>query len=695
MKGGSLLPIMTAKPPFSVEVPGATKVEGEGIPRRHPVAKDGLWERPSEDIKTVWDIVVRSATKYPNIRAVGWRKLIKIHKETKMIKKVVDGKETEVPKEWQYFEKSPYEFITFSEYHQLVKDLASGLVALGLGKGDRIQIYAATSPQWISSAHAAMSQGLAITTAYDTLGQSGLTHALVETGAKGIVVDAHLLNNLVEPLKSAKEVVVIIYNDADGPPNPEHVEKLQSAHPHLTILSWEDLKAKGKESPVEPNPSEPDDLACIMYTSGSTGTPKGVSIKQSNVIGSVAGAHTSVGEFVGGEDTLLAYLPLAHILEFVFENTVLYWGGTLGYGAIRTLTDASMKNSLGDIRELKPTVLVGVPQVWETVKKGIEIRVKALPALRQKVFWGAVSAKSFLLGSGLPGSGILDAIVFSKIRDATGGRLRVMFNGGGPISRETQHFLSLAICPMIIGYGLTETGAMGTIMSPFQWTNNSIGAPTGAVEVKLVDYLDAGYSTASNPPQGEIWIRGPPVAEKYYNNEKETSEAYSEDGWFKTGDVGEWNKDGHLKIIDRKKNLVKTLNGEYIALEKLESVYRACAYVNNICIYADTQQVKPVALIQPHEVNVKKLAHDLGVNTDDLETIAHNPKVQSTVLKDLLAIGRRGGLAGIELIDGVVIAGEEWTPHNNLLTAAMKLNRRGLFEQYKTEVAEAYKKAGH
>ncbi|EPS40014.1 hypothetical protein H072_6184 [Dactylellina haptotyla CBS 200.50] len=695
MKGGHLYPVMTAKGPFSVEIPGALKVDGESIPRRHPMAKDGLWHRPSDDVNTVWDIVVRSAAKYKDIRCVGWRKLIQMHKETKMIKKVVDGKETEVPKEWSYFEKSPYNFITYSEYHQLCLDLAGGFVSLGLKKGDRIQIYAATSVQWLSSAHAAMSQGMAITTAYDTLGQSGLTHALTETGAKAIVLDAHLLNNLIEPLKSAKEVTVVIYNDADGPPNEEHKEKLQTAHPHLTILSWEDVKARGKEHPAEPSPSTAEDLACIMYTSGSTGTPKGVYIKQSNVIASIAGIHTAVGDFVGGEDTLLTYLPLAHILEFAFENVVLYWGGTMGYGAIRTLTDASMKNCAGDIRELKPTILVGVPQVWETVKKGIEIRVKQLPSIRQKLFWGAMSAKSFFLNTGIPGTAILDAVVFSKIREATGGRLRVCFNGGGPLSKETQHFISMAIAPMIIGYGLTETCANGCIMNPHQFSTTSLGAPVGAVEIKLVDYLDAGYSASSNPPQGEIWIRGPAVAEKYYNNEKETSEAYSEDGWFKTGDVGEWTPQGHLKIIDRKKNLVKTLHGEYIALEKLESVYRSCAYVANICIYADPQKAKPVALIQPHEANVKTLARDLGVGSDELETIAHNPKIQAAVLKDLISVGRKGGLAGIEIIDGVVIAEGEWTPQSGLLTAAMKLNRKGLTENYKAEIDEAYKKAGN
>jgi len=164
-----------------------------------------------------------------------------------------------------------------------------------------------------------------------------------------------------------------------------------------------------------------------------------------------------VGKIIGGEDVLLTYLPLAHILEFVFENAVIFWGGTMGYGSVKTLTDTSMRNSVGDIKELKPTVLVGVPNVWEAVKKGVETKLKQQPAFSQKLFWGAMAAKSFLLSTGLPGVGLLDSFVFSKIKEATGGRLKISLNGGGALSKETQHFLSMAICPVIIGYGLTET----------------------------------------------------------------------------------------------------------------------------------------------------------------------------------------------------------------------------------------------
>lgn len=342
----------------------------------------------------------------------------------------------------------------------------------------------------------------------------------------------------------------------------------------------------------------------------------------------------------------------------------------MGYGNPRTLSDTSVRNCKGDIREFRPTVLVGVPAVWESVKKGIISKVSAGGFVTQKVFWGAFAAKSFLMANNLPGSGVLDAIVFNKIKDATGGRLRICMNGGGPVAKETQRFISLAITPMISGYGLTETSAMGALTDPMEWTDKALGGIPASVEVKLVDFPDAGYYTKNKPPQGEIWIRGDSVMSGYYQNEKETEEALSKDGWFMTGDIGEFDANGHLLIIDRKKNLVKTLNGEYIALEKLESVYRSASVVANICVYADQQRQKPIAIIVPAEPALKNLAKANGVEGSSLEELCANKKMNGIVLKELQAKGRNGGLTGIEIIDGVVLADEEWTPQNVRLTVA-------------------------
>jgi long-chain acyl-CoA synthetase len=250
----------------------------------------------------------------------------------------------------------------------------------------------------------------------------------------------------------------------------------------------------------------------------------------------------------------------------------------MGYGSPKTLSDVSVRNCKGDIRELKPTVLVGVPAVWETVKKGIVAKVNQGNPLVKSLFWSALGTKSFLMSTGLPGAAVLDALVFKKVKEATGGRLRICMNGGGPIAKDTQRFISLAITPMGSGYGLTETTAMGALMDPCHWTDQALGDIPSSIEVKLVDFADAGYYTTNKPPQGEIWIRGAPVADGYYENDKETQESFTGDGWFKTGDVGEWDSNGHIKIIDRKKNLVKTLHGEYIALEKVRSCFRLVSF---------------------------------------------------------------------------------------------------------------------
>ena len=166
-----------------------------------------------------------------------------------------------------------------------------------------------------------------------------------------------------------------------------------------------------------------------------------------------------MGKYIGEGDRLMTYLPLAHIFEFMFENASIFWGCTMGYGSAKTLTETSVRNCKGDIREFAPTIMVGVPGVWELVKKGIVSKVEASNPIIRNMFWGAVSLKSALLSSGLHGASILDHLFFRKIRESTCGKLRITVNGGGPVSKDTQRFLSVCLTPMINGYGLTETCA--------------------------------------------------------------------------------------------------------------------------------------------------------------------------------------------------------------------------------------------
>ncbi|KAI1470792.1 acetyl-CoA synthetase-like protein [Daldinia caldariorum] len=685
-----LQPKATAKLPYSIESPGAEAVAGETKPRRHPLTKDGLITKPSDDISTAYELLRVSVAKYGNAKAMGSRRLVRTHQENKKVKKIVDGQEQEVNKAWTFFELGPYEYLTYNDFEKLVLNLGSGLRKLGMNKEDRVHIFAATSANWLAMSHAASSQSMPIVTAYDTLGEEGLRHSMVATGAKAIFLDPHLIPTLGNVLKDATEVRYVIWNNQHQV-RQEHINNLKSAYPHLKVVSFKELEKLGRDEPFDPVPPNPEDLCCIMYTSGSTGTPKGVPLKHRNLVAAVAGVSVVVQPFIGPGDGLLTYLPLAHILELVFENASLYWGCTMGYGNPKTLSDTSVRNCYGDIREFKPSVLVGVPAVWESVKKGITSKVHEGGPVVQNMFWGALALKSRLLSTGLPGTGLLDSIVFKKIKEATGGRLKLCLNGGGPVAKETQRFISLAIAPMIIGYGLTETNAMGTLMSPLEWTTETLGSMPSCIEVKLVDFPDAGYYATNKPnPQGEIWIRGASVAEEYYQNEKETKDNMAPGGWFKTGDIGEWDSNGHLKIIDRKKNLVKTLNGEYIALEKLESIYRSAHIVANICVYADQSKAKPIAIIVPAEPALKKLAAENGIQGSSLEELVHDKKVNSIILKELQNTGRAGGLSGIEIIEGVALSDEEWTPHNGLVTAAQKLNRKGILAKYEKEVQAAY-----
>ncbi|KAK3680398.1 long-chain fatty acid-CoA ligase [Vermiconidia calcicola] len=696
-------PKVYKKPPYTVEAPGCKKVDGETIPRRNARTKDELITVPEEGVNTIYDIVKRSSKKFGNAKAVGKRRLIETHEETKKVKKMVDGKEQEVDKKWTYFELSKYEYMSFVEYEQMTHKVGSAFRKLGMQAMDRVHIFAATHPHWLAVAHGAQSQSMPIVTAYDTLGEEGLKHSLLQTNAKAIFLDPHLLTKLIKPLQEAKDIQHVVYNDDDSPTSkrePEKIEadvkKLREAHPDLTITSFTDFLQMGEENMVDPVPPKPEDLCCIMYTSGSTGAPKGVMLTHRNVIAAIAGVTVIVGPYIGPGDGLLTYLPLAHILEFVFESACIYWGGTMGYGHPRTLTDADLRNSAGDIAEFKPTIMVGVPAVWEKVKKGIQAKVGKMGAVTRNVFWGAFAAKSFMMSNSgyLPlsgvGTSIVDTVVFKKIQEATGGRLRICMNGGGPIAKDTQRFISMCIAPMISGYGLTETSAMGALMDPLAWTDTALGEMPGSIEIKLVDFADAGYHSTNKPPQGEVWIRGAAVTSGYIGLEKETKESFTEDGWFKTGDIGEFDSAGQLRIIDRKKNLVKMQHGEYIALEKLESVYRSCPVISNICVHADQSKNKPIALVVPAEPALKQLASENGIQGTGLEDLCHNEKVNNLVLKEMQSSGKKGGLTGIEIIEGVVLADEEWTPQNGLVTSAQKLNRKGITEKYKNEIEKAY-----
>jgi len=278
-----------------------------------------------------------------------------------------------------------------------------------------------------------------------------------------------------------------------------------------------------------------------------------------------------------------------------------------------------------------------------------------------------------------------------------GGRLRLMLAGGAPLSGSTQEFISICFsCHCVMGYGLTETCGGGTIGDHRDRKAAVVGGPVPSCEIKLVDVPDMNYLSSDTPlPRGEIAISGNNVTLGYFNNKKKTDEDYKTDAdgkrWFYTGDIGCWQRDGNLAIIDRKKDLVKLAHGEYIALGKLESVWGGSRYVDFICAFGDSKHSAPVALVVPKAEILNKWAHDNGIAVDDFKAVCGNAKVQAEVLSSLLAECKKARLGPTEQPIAVHLCHEPWTPASGLITDALKLKRNVISTTFAAVFAEMYK----
>ncbi|GAN07063.1 long-chain-fatty-acid- ligase 1 protein [Mucor ambiguus] len=670
---------------FSVEV---TKAQpGEGPTRRSILSPNQLMITPAKGVETLYDILQYASNTFKTRKGFGYRKLEDTISTTKKVKKVVNGVETTQDKTWTYFQLSGYHHYSYEEASTLTKTIGAGLIKLGLKKGDKVQISASTSVEWMFMAHGAFTQSLTIVTAYDTLGPDGLQHAINESEASLCFMNDDQLPILHKILAQCPTIDSVIYR---GQAKPEHVDLLKSNAQIKHILSYEELEKLGQDNPVEVVEPSASDLCCIMYTSGSTGNPKGVMLTHGNVVAAIAGVCRMLQHLLEPNDTMMAYLPLAHVLEFLVENLCIFLGVTLGYGSIRTLTDVSVKNCSGDLQEFGPTIMTGVPQVWETIKKTVLTKVAERGSRVESIFGGAIKMKKFLGDYGLP-TGLLDKVVFNNVKKQLGGRLRYCLSGGAPVSAETQEFLSLAVCPILQGYGMTESCGMCAIMAPEQWALCEVGSPVPCVEVKLVDQPELGYTSANKPrPQGEIWIRGPSITAGYYKQDDTTKETLTADGWLKTGDVGEWTERGTLSIIDRVKNLVKLSNGEYIALEKLESIYKSSTLVENMCVCAESLYPKPVGLLVPVEGPLRKFLTEHGVENDDYAALCASKEARKVVLQAMQEQAKKSGLRGAEIIADVWICKDLWTPEMGLLTAAQKLKRKDVNNAYEQELKDMF-----
>ncbi|BGP58476.1 hypothetical protein JCM8202_003605 [Rhodotorula sphaerocarpa] len=690
----------------TVEVGDTHPPQGQGRARRALAAEDALVESPAPGIEVIPDLIRSAVAARPDKPAVGWRDTIRLHSETKDVKKIVEGRETTEKKEWTYYELSDYRYLPYAEFGTLVDKLGSALAASGHAKDTVFNIYAQTSMHWFAMANGCARQSVTFATAYDSLGEDGLEHSLNEPGVYGMFTNAPLLGTLAAVISRTPTVKQVVCDGSGSDIKPGALEQIRAQG--VTVYTWDEFVRLGEEKPSEEVRPKPDDVACIMYTSGSTGAPKGVEITHRQVVATVGGTVKLVAHLITPDARCICYLPLSHIFEMALEFTVFYAGVPMGYGTVKTLTDTSMRNCVGDMRAFGPTIMTGVPTVWELIRKGILQKVASGPSYRASLFHGALGlkrwTKSIPIVSSLVG-GVLDTVVFKAVKQATGGQLKYAINGGAGVSRATQEFLSYTLTPYFIqGYGLTETTALSCILPPQIVQIGVVGVPNLCNEVQLRDFDEAGYKAdgtgehAEGRPQGEVCLRGPNVFKGYYKRPDLTKEALTDDGWFLTGDIGQWNADGTLSIIDRKKNLVKLQGGEYVALERLESIYKSCSMVLNIAVHADPNASKPMAIIVPHEHNLRKLLeaepHLIdGKDVDSLDwttEVCQNDQVRQRVLGELNATGKQAKLRPLETLQTVILSEIEWTPQNGFLTAAQKLQRKTILQHFQDDIRKIY-----
>lgn len=676
----------------SVEV--SPPKDGEGGVRRLAICKDGLLTEPAPGVKVVPDVLDYAAEKYPDVRAVAWREVVQVHKEEKKVKKVVDGEEREESKTWSYFELSEPKFMTFKEYRLATREVGRALAHLGFGKSDDVvNIYAATGINWQLMAHGCQVVSTCIATSYETLGPEGLTHSVNEPNCRAIFTNANLMATVVKILPNTPSVEFVFY---DGDLDQSMVDKIKSIRDGaIRTMHIDEIRKLGKEQEesilesLRPVPTLP---CAIAYTSGSTGTPKGVHITHSNLIASIAGVNTLYGHHIPVGTVYMAYLPLAHILEYIVELCAVFTGATAVYGSPKTLTDSSVRNCKGDLSTYQPTVLFGVPGVWETIRKGVVGELDKKGWLLQKVVYASLELKKRnipILGS------VADNLILSKLRVPTGGNVKWGINGGAAISHKTQEFLSVTMMPLMQAYGMTESCGMCAILPPELHQYGVAGLPVPSVEIKLLDVPDMDYTSKKNPPQGEVCVRGPSLMKGYYKRPdlNEDPNIFTADGWFRTGDIGQWNADGTLSVIDRLKNLIKLQSGEYIALEKLEAVYKSTDMISNLCIYASQDADQPIGIVVPHEKNLRHALQSNGkasLADKSNEDLCSDEEVKKFILKACNDLARQNKFKQAEMFVTIIISAEEWTPESGLLTAAQKVNRGAVSKKFKEEIKVAY-----
>ncbi|XP_055969938.1 long-chain-fatty-acid--CoA ligase 1 isoform X2 [Sorex fumeus] len=577
----------------------------------------------------------------------------------------------------------PYEWLSYKEVADLSECVGSALLQKGFkASSDQfIGIFSQNRPEWVIIELGCFAFSMVPVPLYDTLGTEAITYIVNKAELSLVFVDkpekAKLLLEGVENKLTPGLKTIVIMEDSSSDVF-EQGKKLGVEM--MTLKAFQDL---GRAHRQKPRPPKPEDLAVICFTSGTTGNPKGALITHRNII-SDCSAFVKVTETIllpSPADTLISFLPLAHMFERVVECVMLCHGAKIGFfqGDIRLLMD--------DLKVLQPTVFPVVPRLLNRMFD--RIFSQANSTVKRWMLDFASKRKEAELRSGIVRNNSLwDKLIFKKIQSSLGGKVRLMVTGAAPVSATVLTFLRAALgCQFYEGYGQTECTAGCCLTLPGDWTAGHVGAPMPCNSIKLVDVEEMNYMAAKG--EGEVCIKGPNVFQGYLKDPSKTAEALDKDGWLHTGDIGKWLPNGTLKIIDRKKHIFKLAQGEYIAPEKIENIYMRSEPVAQVFVYGESLQAFLVGIVVPDAEALSSWAKKKGFS-GSFDELCRNKDVSKAILDDMVRLGKESGLKTFEQVKGIALHKELFSVENGLLTPTMKAKRPELRKYFRSQIDELY-----
>lgn len=535
-------------------------------------------------------------------------------------------------------ELGQYEFKTYSHVMNLVNKLSDSIGPLVPRNSEGLAVlglYSVNREEWVITDMACALQGITTVPLYDTLGEDNIEYIINQTEMTCIAASIKQLSTLVTLHKSGKiPTLRHIFHFETLPPS-EKTEIEQSTG--LALRWYVDLINEGRGTNPKAKPT-PKDIYTICYTSGTTGQAKGVVLSHENLIKATTAAQL---EFhFDTSDRYPSYLPLAHIMERIISLVMLSSGVAIGFFAGNVL---KIKD---DLAALKPTVFISVPRLFSRLHEAITGQFQAKTGVAARLVTSALASKtSAYQESRSIHHRLWDKLVFSKVQASIGGKVRLMLSGSAPITTELISFIKIAFsCPVLEGYGQTESCGASIATSESDNDCGYIGGPLAGLEIKLVSvpemrYLVTDVDEQGRPtPRGELCMRGPQVFQGYYRQPDKTAEALDSEGWLHTGDIAIiLPANGAVKLIDRKKNIFKLAQGEYVAVEKVEAAYSGCPYINQVFVYGDSYKAYLVAIVVPNEAYVSKhWAPANGLPSDTpLANLCSNPALTAEILKDM------------------------------------------------------------